>query len=715
MSVLVTCSNARVPKRCHWMMHPGRRVNRCRQDGSRLLQLVSTFALLACLLVVVNAAPVAAVGEYKLPWAGGASWNVTQGLHTTRAWDFQPPGAGSHNDVVLAVAAGTARITCTDSVGQAMVDLTTPAGTFRYLHLQTSAVQAAGIGTTQAPVLQGQELGRLHPSPPDSDHGCGYAMPAGASHLHLQFPSLPFTLDGMTFSDAGPNGGSLTSSNQSAPVDTDSDGIPDGSDRCPSLRGFSQWRGCRPDLLRNASFEEGNFSGWATTGPGTTNAGAYASGAARRDGDWLASMNVSQASGSVYQDVGVAPRVGESYTFSMWVRKSEPGVATGRLYLWGVGGSQNLNVSEGFAVGTDWTLLSVTYDVRLNHDFLRAQLYLDTTNQSILLDGASLAPGSRRLTPPGPPLNPVASSADGAIDLSWVVPAVSGGSRPTKYLVTASPSGSTRSTSTPSVRFDGLTNGQPYTFTVAAINAVGKGAPAFSASQTPAAPPPSAVVPAAPRSLSSVAGDGSVLVSWVAPVSDGGSTVSGYRVTQSPGGVVRMVSGLSSVFTGLTNGTAYTFKVAALNAVGAGSEVSVSATPLGSLPPVVLAVAFGPLVPGRLLDSRSGSATVDGQFAGIGQRAAGSVTELQVTGRHGVPVDASAVVLNVTVTDPKAAGYVTVWPCGSPQPNASNLNFDTGVTIPNAVITKIGAGGKVCLFTTAATHLITDINGYQPV
>ena len=47
-------------------------------------------------------------------------------------------------------------------------------------------------------------------------------------------------------------------------------------------------------------------------------------------------------------------------------------------------------------------------------------------------------------------------------------------------------------------------------------------------------------------------------------------------------------------------------------------------------------------------------------------------------------------------------------------PNASNLNYATGSTIPNAVITKIGAGGKVCIYTHRATHLLADINGFYP-
>ncbi|MEY4230757.1 MAG: hypothetical protein RLZZ362_1606, partial [Actinomycetota bacterium] len=70
-----------------------------------------------------------------------------------------------------------------------------------------------------------------------------------------------------------------------------------------------------------------------------------------------------------------------------------------------------------------------------------------------------------------------------------------------------------------------------------------------------------------------------------------------------------------------------------------------------------------------------------------------------------------AVALNVTVTEPWAAGYVTAYPCGGSLPSASNLNFSAGTTVANLVIAKVGTGGKVCLFSSAPTHLIADVNG----
>ena len=140
------------------------------------------------------------------------------------------------------------------------------------------------------------------------------------------------------------------------------------------------------------------------------------------------------------------------------------------------------------------------------------------------------------------------------------------------------------------------------------------------------------------------------------------------------------------------------------------------ASPPSFTPTATAAASYVALVPARLLDTRTdpSSSTVDGQGLGAGLAAAGSVTEIQVTGRAGVPADAAAAALNVTVTEAQAAGYVTVFPCGSPRPTASTLNFVAGSTIPNAAITKIGVNGKVCLYANNATHLIADITGYFP-
>jgi hypothetical protein len=124
--------------------------------------------------------------------------------------------------------------------------------------------------------------------------------------------------------------------------------------------------------------------------------------------------------------------------------------------------------------------------------------------------------------------------------------------------------------------------------------------------------------------------------------------------------------------------------------------------------------SFGSLVPARLLETRAGLPTVDGQFQGGGPVGRGSTLTLTVNGRGGVPGNADSVVLNVTATEAAGPGFITVYPCGQPQPVASSLNYSTGQTVPNSVIAKVGSNGSVCLFASEATHLIADVAGYFP-
>jgi hypothetical protein len=80
----------------------------------------------------------------------------------------------------------------------------------------------------------------------------------------------------------------------------------------------------------------------------------------------------------------------------------------------------------------------------------------------------------------------------------------------------------------------------------------------------------------------------------------------------------------------------------------------------------------------------------------------------------GVPsTGVSAVVLNVTITDPSAGSYLTVYPSGSAVPTASNLNFSPGQTVPNLVVVKVGSGGMVNVYNAAgATDVIFDVAGW---
>jgi hypothetical protein len=124
---------------------------------------------------------------------------------------------------------------------------------------------------------------------------------------------------------------------------------------------------------------------------------------------------------------------------------------------------------------------------------------------------------------------------------------------------------------------------------------------------------------------------------------------------------------------------------------------------VGAAPLVDTGASYHPVTPSRILDTRTG--------APLG---AGAVVDVQVTGLGGVPpAGASAVMLNVTVTGPSTGSFLTAFPAGEPRPDASNLNYTAGLIVANAVVVKLGAGGKVSLFNANGTaNVIVDVAGW---
>jgi hypothetical protein len=129
------------------------------------------------------------------------------------------------------------------------------------------------------------------------------------------------------------------------------------------------------------------------------------------------------------------------------------------------------------------------------------------------------------------------------------------------------------------------------------------------------------------------------------------------------------------------------------------------------------ATTFAAIQPARLLETRrdAGLSTVDGTFLGVGRRGQGSVTQLTVTGRAGVPFAATSATMSVTVTNAALPGFVTVFPCGDGRPPTASVNFPAGAGVTtNAVVSGIAANGWVCIFTSVDADVIVDVNGFSP-
>jgi uncharacterized protein (DUF1501 family) len=112
------------------------------------------------------------------------------------------------------------------------------------------------------------------------------------------------------------------------------------------------------------------------------------------------------------------------------------------------------------------------------------------------------------------------------------------------------------------------------------------------------------------------------------------------------------------------------------------------------------------LTPARLLDTR------DGTGGTLGPVGPGQTISLKVTEQGGVPANAKAVALNVTVTQPSDGSFLTVWPADAPRPEASSVNMVPGQTVPNMVLARLSTEGRISIYNnTGSTHVVVDVIG----
>ena len=249
-------------------------------------------------------------------------------------------------------------------------------------------------------------------------------------------------------------------------------------------------------------------------------------------------------------------------------------------------------------------------------------------------------------TVPGAPIIGTATAAGGQVSVTFTQPAFNGGSAITSYTATSSPGGITGTLSqagSGTITVTGLNPATPYTFTVTATNAMGTGAASAASNSVSYA-----TIPGAPTIGTATPGNAQASVSFTAPAFNGGSAITSYIATSSPGyftGTLTQAGSGTIIVSGLTNGTAYTFTVKANNAIGtsAASAASNSVTPatVPGAPTIGTATAGDGLasVPFTVPASNGGSAitsytatSTPGSFTGtLTQAGSGTITVTGLT------------------------------------------------------------------------------------
>jgi uncharacterized repeat protein (TIGR02543 family) len=333
-----------------------------------------------------------------------------------------------------------------------------------------------------------------------------------------------------------------------------------------------------------------------------------------------------------------------------------------------------------------------------------------TGSSSSSASSASVSPAGK----PGVPTGVTATIGNGSATVSLTPPTDTGGPGITSYTMTASPGGATCTVNAPatSCSISPLDNGTAYTFSATAFNGVARSdTSTASASVTPATTPGAPTITSASSSSS-----GSTTVNFSGPASNGGSAITGYTITSSPGGYTctAAANATSCAVSGLTDGVAYTFTAVATNAIGnssaSSSSASVTSAGAPSAPTSVTAtVANGSSVVSVSGASANGSAitgyTVQA-YDGTGAAIAGKTCSITSPARtctvsgltNGSDYTFTATATNGVGTSAESAPSATTTPAGAP-------SAPTGVTVTSGT-------GKVTVEWTAASANGAPVTSY---
>ena len=117
------------------------------------------------------------------------------------------------------------------------------------------------------------------------------------------------------------------------------------------------------------------------------------------------------------------------------------------------------------------------------------------------------------------------------------------------------------------------------------------------------------------------------------------------------------------------------------------------------------------VAPCRVLDTRD----ADGPYGGPALSSGGE-RMFVFAGRCNIPATATAVMVNVAVTQPTAGpGFLTLTPAGTPPVNASTINYNAGKTRSNNAVVPLGVAGDMtirCVQGSGTAHAVVDVYGY---
>jgi large repetitive protein len=282
----------------------------------------------------------------------------------------------------------------------------------------------------------------------------------------------------------------------------------------------------------------------------------------------------------------------------------------------------------------------------------------ETANVTVVTLGASGSASYLYTDKPGTPAAPTATAGITSAKVTWTAPAANG-SPVTGYVVTPYLNGTAQAAQTFSntattQTLTGLTAGSSYTFTVAAVNAIGTGS---ASPQSNAVTP--YTLPGAPAITAVTAGDAAATVTWTAPASNGGSPITSYVVTPYIGGTAQGAQTFPSAattenVTGLVPGTSYTFTVAAANLAGTGpasaksSPVTINTGPsltFAAPPPGEVSIAYS-----DALTAAAGTGTLTWSVSS-GTLPPGLTLNSSTGVLSGTPTTAGSFTFTVTVTD----------------------------------------------------------------